>query len=109
MEDAMENGRAGRVRVSEAVARARGSYRSLVECFALAVSRMRRERFGELIEEVARELNGRPQGVWCFEGDRSEVGAIENAFRSPRRRRQFVVRTRGGRTELYVRLREQEA
>lgn len=92
--------------VGDAEVRARGSYRTLVECFALAVSRRPRERFGAVIEEVARVLAERPQSVWCFEGRNSEVSAIENAFRSPRRRKQFVVRTRGGRTELYVSLRE---
>lgn len=92
--------------VGEAEVRARGSYRTVVECFALAVSRRPRERFGDLIEEVARVLRERPQSVWCFEGASSEVSSIESAFRSPRRRSQFVVRTRGGRTELYVRLRE---
>lgn len=105
----MESRAAGRSRPVETDVRGRGSYRSVVECFALAVSRRSRERYGELIEEVARELSARPQAVWCYEGDSSEVIAIESAFRSPRRRRQFVVRTRGGRTELYVQLREQEA
>jgi hypothetical protein len=43
--------------------------------------------------------------VWCFKGTSAEVSAIESAFRSPRRRSQFIVRTRGGRSELYIRLR----
>lgn len=104
----MESRRVGRVRVMESEVRSRGSYRTFVECFALTVSRMGRERYGELIEEVARELSARPQGVWCYKGDSSEVSSIESAFRSPRRRQQFVVRTRVGRTELYVQLREPE-
>lgn len=96
-------GRNGSVEENEV--RTRGSFRTLVDCFELRVSRRPRERFGELIAEVLRVLGERPESVWCFKGTSDEVTAIESAFRSPRRRSQFIVRTRGGRTELYIRLR----
>lgn len=99
----MESSAAGSGRINEAEVRARGSYRSIMECFALRVSRRRRDPLTPLIQEISAELVAHPEKVWCYEGARAEVSVLEGVFRSPRWRDQFIIRTRGNRTELYIR------
>ncbi len=101
----MENGRVGRVRVSESDARSRGAYRSMVECHSLQKSRVPREPLSGLIEEIIRALRAHPGNVWCFSGTGEEVSALDSVFRSKRWKGQFSVKTRASRTELYVSLR----
>lgn len=102
----MEDKKARRSRVSEADARSRGSYRSVVECHALQKSRVPREPLAPLLDEIVRALRAHPDNVWCFSGTNEEVSSLDSVFRSKRWRGQFCVKTRAGRTELFVRLRE---
>lgn len=104
----MENKKVGRVRVSEADARARGTYRSVVECHSLQKSRVPREAMAALVEEIVRALREHPGNVWCFSGTCEEVSSLNSVFRSARWKEKFLVKTRAGTTELYVRLREGE-
>ena len=101
----MENGRIGRVRVSESDARSRGSYRSVVECHSLQKSRVPREPFTPLIEEILRALQAHSGNVWCFSGTSEEVASLNSVFRAKRWKGQFAVKTRASSTELYVSLR----
>lgn len=103
----MENKKVKRVRVSEADARARGTYRSVVECHSLQKSRIPGEAMAALVQEIVRSLREHPGNVWCFSGTREEVYSLSAVFRSARWKTKFSVQTRAGTTELYVRLREE--